>query len=799
MRPSFKVAGALIIVMGDSVALSVERALQKAKKHLKKGERIEAKAIYLEVLERFPKNIRVADALKALEDADASVSKPLPNQVLTSLVGLYSQGKVGEVIERGEPLVKEFSSAKLHSVLGAAYTQLGKAAAAKEHFIQAIALDPNDPETYSNLGNVLGSLGERELAITNLEKAIDLRPNFAEAYNNLGNVYKDLGRTKDAIESYTKATRINPKYADAYNNLGVVLKAAGHTDIAIKNYEKAIALNPEFVMAHVNLGFLLQEHGKYDLALNRYKKVLALDPKNHLTYGHIGNIFRAIGMSDQAIQNYDQCLKIEPNYFPALFNMGSELVLTKKMREAHGYFAAAQKAAPRYEPTLSSMADIEAQICDWTDWDDKTAASVKLGLGGQSIPPFILLPREDDPAHHLQRAKNFSKLRVQKGAPAAIPRPKERPKRLRIGYFSSDFFNHATMILMERMLELHDKERFSIHAFSYGNVKDETSGRLEGMVEKLHKVSSLNDGEIAALSREQEIDIAVDLKGYTGQSRVEIFSHQAAPIQISYLGYPGTLGIPNINYIVADPVVIPENQQKNYSEKVIYLPHCYQVNDDTRKIATKVPTRAECNLPEDGFVFCCFNKNYKISPREFDIWMRLLAKVEGSVLWLYASNPEVKENLKKEAEARGISADRIIFGERVKHAAHLARHACADLFLDTFFVNAHTTASDALWSGLPLITKVGQGFAARVAASLLTSIGLPELIVESDEAYEALALELATNPAKLLSLKNKLAENRGSSPLFDTERFTRNLEQGYLDVYEQYFAGQAPKNIVIKE
>jgi len=323
--------------------------------------------------------------------------------------------------------------------------------------------------------------------------------------------------------------------------------------------------------------------------------------------------------------------------------------------------------------------------------------------------------------------------------------------------------------------------------------------RLINEVDIFHDISQFNDTHIVELVLREKLDVAIDLKGYTKDSKTSLFSSRLAPVQINYLGYPGTLGADFIDYIVADPIVIPEDKRQHYSEQIMYLPHTYQPNDNTRTVSQKVQTREDMGLPSDGFVFCCFNNNYKISPKEFDIWMRLMGKVEGSVLWLLKSNKWTEHNLKREAEARGLSADRVIFAERVENSEHLARHRLADLFLDTFNYNAHTTASDALWAGLPVVTKLGKGFAARVAGSLLSAVGLPELITHDEEAYEALILKLATQPKKLDTIKKKLEVNRLSQPLFNTEQYTKHLENGYQQAYQRYFEGKEPDTIIVPE
>ena len=353
---------------------------------------------------------------------------------------------------------------------------------------------------------------------------------------------------------------------------------------------------------------------------------------------------------------------------------------------------------------------------------------------------------------------------------------------------------------MAKIFEAHDSEKFETYAYSFGPDKnDAMRQRLIKAVDVFDDVTKMSCKDAALLARQDKIDIAVDLKGYTKDSRPGIFAYGAAPLQISYLGYPGTMGADFIDYIIADNVVITEPHEKYYTENIIYLPNSYQVNDNTRMISERSVTKSEMGLPEHRFIFCCFNNNYKISPDEFDIWMRILGMVDGSVLWLLKSNKWAETNLQLEADSRGISRDRLIFADRLPQDEHLARHRLPDLFLDTFNVNAHTTTSDALWAGLPVVTKLGKGFAARVAGSLLTAIGLPELITETEQEYEALILDLATNPERLASLKEKLAVNRLSKPLFDTELFTKHLEDGYQQAYQRYFEGLEPDTITVRD
>jgi predicted O-linked N-acetylglucosamine transferase (SPINDLY family) len=414
------------------------------------------------------------------------------------------------------------------------------------------------------------------------------------------------------------------------------------------------------------------------------------------------------------------------------------------------------------------------------------------------MQPFVLLALNDDVLLH----KKSSEIYIQSKHPfnsfLGPIHSHKNGQKIRIGYFSADFHNHATGYLMAELLELHNKDQFELVGFSFGpRVNDEMQERLKKSFDNFFEISGQPDIDVARLSRNLNINIAVDLKGFTQDSRTGIFSYRAAPIQVNYLGYPGTTGANYIDYIIADKTIIPTDSQLFYTEKIVHLPNCYQVNDSKRVISDRQFTRQELGLPEKGFVFCCFNNNFKILPATFDGWMRILKAVDGSVLWLFQDNSWVTKNLKKEAYKQGIDERRLIFAERLPVLEHLARHRHADLFLDTIPYNAHTTASDALWSGLPLLTLVGQSFASRVAASLLNAIGLPELITNTQEAYEALAIELAMNPKKLADIKLKLANNRLTTPLFDTPLFTKHIEAAYIKMYERYQADLEPEHISI--
>ena len=422
----------------------------------------------------------------------------------------------------------------------------------------------------------------------------------------------------------------------------------------------------------------------------------------------------------------------------------------------------------------------------------------KLGTLNKSIHPLAMLSVEDSPIRHLLRSKIYAKEKFSKKTSPLLVKPKNNKERIRIGYFSSDFREHPVGYLIAKVIEKHDRNKFEIFAYSLiSNKKDELQKRFTKSFDVFNDVSGMSDEEIVLLSRNQNIDIAIDLNGYTKDNRSSIFSYRVAPIQINFLGFPGTMGTDFIDYIISDQHVIPFNKRKYYTEKKIYLPNTYMPTDNTRELSKKSISRSDMGLPDEAFVFCCFNTNYKITCIEFDIWMRLLCKVKGSVIWLRRSNSISEKNIIKEAKKRNIDTSRLVFADKVPMDVHLARYKLADLFLDTFNFNAHTTATEALWAGLPVITKQGESFAARVASSLLNAIGLKELVLKTESEYEEMILELSTNLSKLTAIKKKLVANRLSKPLFDTKLYTKHLECGYLKAYQNYLDQKDPETIFI--
>ncbi len=644
------------------------------------------------------------------------------------------------------------------------YHQSGQLAQAQLLYDEILQLQPRHFDSLHLSGVVASQTKNFHKAVELIGKAIEICPDNAIFHSNYGNTLKELKQYEAAVASYDRAIALKPGFAEAWNNRGVALEELREYEAAVAGYDQAISLKPDYAEAYSNRGNVLKEIGHYEAAVASYDRAIALKPDYAEAYSNRGSALKDLRHYEAAVASYERAILLSPDY-DFLFGQW----LHTKMK-----------------------------ICDWKTFEDdvdRFRESIKHNK--KASPPFPLLALIDSPALHKHAAEIYAQAKflltqhlpeILKGA---------RHKKIRIGYYSADYRNHAVMHLMAELFEQHDRGAFEVIAFSFGpNREDEMRKRAAAAFDRFIDVRHLSDIDVVHLSRNLEIDIAIDLGGFTAHSRTGIFALRAAPIQASYIGYLGTTGISCIDYLIADPVIIPEESRQHFCEKIVYLPS-YQVNDTKRRIANTLFTREELGLPEQGFVFCCFNNSYKITPGTFAGWMRILQQVEESVLFLYVDNDVAQANLKREAESRGVSGKRLIFGQRLPLAEHLARYRVADLFLDTLPYNAGATASDALWAGLPVLTCMGKAFSGRVAASLLNAIQLPELITSTQEEYEALAVELATNPKKLTAIQQKLEQNRLTTPLFDTKLFTRHIEAAYTAMYERCQEGLSPEHIVV--
>ncbi|AAZ58723.1 TPR repeat [Prochlorococcus marinus str. NATL2A] len=674
------------------------------------------------------------------------------------------------------------SYADAYSNLGNVLKDLGNLQDAELSYRKAIQINPDYAEAHFNLGNLLKDLGKLQDAELSYRKAIQIKSDYAEAHYNLGIILKDLGNLQDAEFYNRKAIQIKPDYAEAHFNLGIILKDLGNLQDAEFSYRQAIQIKPDYADAYSNLGNVLKDLGKLKDAELSYRKAIQIKPDYAEVYSNLGNVLKDLGNLQDAEFSYRKAIQIKPDYADAYSNLGNILKELSNFTDAINQFKDALKLNNELTSAQTGLMSTQGNICDWSDEETHNKWLKSLGIKGKAINPWGLLSLEDNPLNHLKRSKKFYKEKYVRATQYIKPSPKSL---IHIGYFSADFRTHPVMQLIAPLLELHDKYRFKIYLYSFAPKEDEYTERAKKSGCIFRNIKNLNDIEAVELARSDQLDIAVDLMGYTRHNRMPIFSYRVAPIQINYLGYIGSIGSDTIDYIIADKITIPREYEKFYSEKVIRMPNCFICDDHKKEITKESISRKDFNLPDQGFIFTCFNNNYKITKKEFNIWMNLLRKVEGSVLWLYKSNQLSMNNLYKEASKRKIDRDRIIFAEKLPMSKHLARHSLGDLALDTFNCNGGKTTCDALLAGLPLLTKIGQSFTARMSASLLTSLGLPELITYSESEYEDKALYIASNSEEIIRLKSKLNKSKETSPLFNSKLFTQDLENIYLDLVKK--------------
>jgi protein O-GlcNAc transferase len=727
---------------------------------------------------------------------------------------------------------------------GTVFNDLRQYAEATVDFDRAISLKPSYSEAYANKGKSLAGLKRYDDAFIAYDKALALKPNLAEAWLGRGTLLTELKRFSEAFAAYDKALALTPNLAEAWLGRGTILAELKRYDEAFAAYDKALVLKPDLAEAWLGRGTVLAELKRCDEAFTAYDKALELKPDLAEAWLGRGNVFIGLRRFDEAFVAYDKALAVKPDLAEAWLGRGTVLtglrrfdrasaaydkaielkpdlaeawlgrgtVLDKLERfdEAFAAYDQALNLKPELKYAEGARLSAKINLCDWATIDVESLHFLSTVTDQKLVTaPSALLALPTSSADQLQVTKTF--VADQASFPAIWCGEIYSHDRIRIGYFSADLHRHPVAQLAVGLFERHDKSRFEITAISFGpDDGSDLRSRIKSAVENFVDVRDMPDGAVAELIRDREIDVIVDLMGFTQDCRFGVISERPAPIQVNFLGYPGTMGADCMDYIIADRTVVPKEHFPFYSEQVVwlpdtYLPNAYRFNEDKhrishdeRHISQRVPMRAECNLPEAAFVFCCFNGNYKITPVVFDIWMRLLTAVPDSVLWLSKPNLIAEANLGKEAERRGVSRRRIIFAPRLAEMSdHLARLRQADLFLDTLPYNAHTTASDALWAGLPVLTCAGPTFAGRVAASLLRAVGLHELVTTSLEDYEALALKLARDRCFLQAIKAKLVRNRDTYPLFDTARFTRHIESAYVTMWERYQRREEPQAFAV--
>jgi protein O-GlcNAc transferase len=649
------------------------------------------------------------------------------------------------------------------------------------------------------LGVIHAQRGEWEAANRAADEALKSGKGAGGGYYNLGCLFQNLGRHRDAVACFDSVLRATPNAFEALIHRGLSNLALGEAGPALADCEKSLMLRPQEAGAWLNRGNALAQLLRHEEALASYGRALALRPGDMPTLTARGASLVALARFEQALACFDKILRIDPQNLNAFVNRGRILGRLGRYEEAALAYDKVLALDPKHPYLASMAAQYRLHCCDWNRFEEDRQRIASSVAADEEVVPHIHLRFSSVPEEHLRCAKTYAARKHPPLSPPLWRGEKYSHDRIRLAYVSADFRLHPVSRLFAGVLASHDKTRFEITAISLG--PDDRSAMRQRIADSAGHFADArgkSDLEIAKLMREMEVDIAVDLMGFTTESRTSIFAARPAPLTVNYLGYPGTMGAPYIDYILADQIVIPEEARVYYAEKVAYLPHCYLPNDSSRPIAAKIPSRKQADLPDKGFVFVSFNNSYKFAPDVFAIWTRLLHAVKGSVLWLAQPGEAAMRKLRREAEARGIAAERIIFAPHVPDDAdHLARLSLADLFLDTLPFNAHSTACDALWAGVPVLTCLGTAFAGRVAASAINAAGLNEMITQSPEDYERLALRLAREPELLAGFKAKLASNRATAPLFDTRKFTAHLEAAFEGMWDRHRRGLAPKNFAV--
>ena len=754
--------------------------LQHAVEHFQQGRWHQAESLLAQVLARDPHNFS----------------------------GLHVMGIVHVVQRRHDDAIdflrRAVNVAPDHALvnynMAIALSGAGRDEEALAYHASAVALSPDNQDAWVNYGKSLASLGRHAEALDCYDRALSLDPAHAAALSNRAVALAELDRNEEALAIFEQVLQVDPRYPAAWLNAANTLCRLDRHTQALDYYERALGLDPYNPDILSNKANALSKMRRHEEALSHYDRALQLAPHDPDLWFNKAYILTRMEQHDQALAHYARVVALAPNHMDAWYMMGNLQNQVKRFEEAAASFDRAMAIDPTRDYLMGDRLSAKMSLCDWQDLPAQQAAlAAAIEAGKRVATPFTALTLFDSPS--LQRkvaqdyAKNFASDRPMRVSP---PRPVG--EKVRIAYFTKDFHEHATAFLTAELFELHDRNRFEVIAISYGPPRaDPMRRRLEQAFDQFIDVRERSDADIAQLCRDMAIDMAVDLQGYQTQHRPGIFAQRAAPIQVNYLAYPGTMGAPFMDYLIADPVLVPAAHREYYAEKIVYLPHSYQPNDRQQVVPATRRTRQDWGLPTTGTVFCCFNNHYKITPAVFDRWLRILQQVDSSVLWLLEDNPVASRHLRLAAERAGVASERLIFAPVVSHVDHLARHGLADLFLDTLPYNAHTTASDALRMGLPLLTCLGESFTGRVAASLLHAVGLPELVAPSPEAYEHLAVTLGTQTEKLAAVKQKLSANVKTMPLFDTPRYTKYLETAYLTMVARYRNHLPVDHIVIPE
>jgi predicted O-linked N-acetylglucosamine transferase (SPINDLY family) len=794
----------------------------------------------MKTVPRGRKNVSAVAASPLLQVVRRHLQERRLPEAKEAAAGLLASARSGPaLVALGRAIEPGAGSVEGRLVLGVALREVKRAAGAELVLRDGLSERPGQPALLLELGNALADLDRREEAVAALEQAIRSAPEYAPAHYNLGNMLRQAGRAEEAVAAYESAIRRAPSYAEAHYNLGIVLQQLRQPAPAVASYRRAAELHPGHFGTRFNLGGVLQAERRFAEAADVLRQAVALRPGHAEAHCRLGDSLRELKRLDEAAAAYRSALALAPDDGAAQVGLACVLRAQDRFAEAETLFRARLRRSPDdveveerlaellhggnrlaearavYDAMLDRQPDhpaalagalqLKSMVCDWRNRDAEFARLLavtdrQIAVGQRTaLSAFDAFARPLPPATLLAIARTWAAeteiLVACDKADLAFDVRCGRHDRLRVAYVSSDFKNHATGHLVQGLFRAHDREAFEIFAVSHG--RDDGSvyrRRIAAEAEHFLDVAPLTDRDAAALLHRAGIDILVDLNGYTRDHRLGIAALRPAPIVATWLGFPGSCGAAFIDYAIVDRIVAPPEEAHRFTERLVHLPHCYQINDRDHPIDDAPLARRGAGLPDDGVVFCCFNASFKIEPVIFDVWMRILHRVAGSVLWLLQPPGEGADSLRREAASRGVDPARLVFAAKQGKAQHLARHRLADLFLDTRWCGAHTTCSDALLAGLPVLTCPGETFAARVAASLLLAAGLPELIMRDFAAYEARAVALAQQPDELRRLRDRLRAARWSSPAFDVEHLVRGLERAYRWMWEirENDAGSAP-------
>ncbi|WP_371819551.1 tetratricopeptide repeat protein [Polynucleobacter sp. JS-JIR-5-A7] len=794
--------------------------LQSGLKLISSGSFMEAKSIFEEVLKNQPNHFDALQLLGALMtqlqeypqaiellSAAIKINPNYPNpysSLGTALRGLKRFDEALTSYDQAINIKPDYLEA--HYNRANTLVDLGRLDEALFNYDQAILIEPAFADCHHNRANVFKELGRLDEALAGYDQTILIKQDHSDAHFNRANTLVNLDRLDEALTSYCQAILIKPDNVSAYNNFANILQKLGYLNEAIANFDKALSIKPDLLEAHYNRGNTLQALKRSEEALASYNQALSIKTDYVEALLNRGNTLQALKRFEEAIASYDQTIIHNPECAEAYSNRGNALRDIGRMDEALVSFKRALMLNPEYPFLKGGVQHAKMFICDWSNFFDHIELlSQKIATNEQVVLPFINLCLMDDPELHLKVSKTYEKKSFQKIRDLGPILKRSARSKIRLGYFSPDLYSHPVSIWLAEQLENHDKSQFELFAFSFNQVKDPMRDRLEKVFDHFIEIDQMSDPEVVQLTRELGIDIAFDLCVHTSGARPSIFAMRAAPIQVSHLGYPGTSGSECIDYIISDPFGIPENFKTLYTERIAYVP-CPYTYDTERQINAELLSRVQFGLPENSFVFTCQNGHQKITPETFGIWMDILKAVPDSVLWLLEPNASAKNNLIKEAIVRGVQGHRLIFSkrefalpeqEKERIGRYLASYRLADLFLDTWPYNAGTTGVDALFAGLPILTKEGKSMVSRMVTSALHGIEMPELITSSVTEYQSLAIDLATNPQYLQALKEKLIRNKSQTLLFDAPTNTRYLEAAYRKMYERYQGDIEPDHIYI--